>query len=991
MDKPWQKKSQAFGNSSHAQKTGHDKSKPQSQLMTSSLFNQLLRSTSAKKFENNSDLERIPSPHQGRPIDSELQESLKYLKGLRKQLKQNISNFMKTTNASLEEVPSTRHELANCLSRSNKETLLFTLTDFTAFYTEEAKKNATSNLLILNQIKKVLTDLENKGAIEFAKENRLKSKSREKPLPQFREEQKKSDQRVTVDKLDKASLLRINQKYTSLVSTQQRFTNEVNNRVDEATSRLFSLEGLLEQVRSSVRYRPLESTPRDCYTCTFHQTESSILAKQLEEKQKNEIQLTTELGFEKKRLEKLQRDLKQANVKLSQAESHHVQGVTSQLESLQEKYKKTKEELKTALSRCAKLEVEVGHEKKELEVKVGYLVEQNLALKMALDEKDGQVLVELPSVTRECKATQTEIIRHKSQGVQAVILEKIEEKGIAQSCSTQFTTPRLSHANIEELIITNKTIEATLRSEIDLLKTQLKLSNQQANSEFRKKEETSLEMSKLQEDNIKLKEQITEFQKETSSLSSSHKSTLRQTDQFLETFKAILSKSGLNSNPSSLGEASTTLLEFTSRFTGLKSDIKALEGTLKEIENVVTKLSSVQEFPLEEVNSKKSIIKNLVNCIHSIALRFEMTAELKVQQAQRELTSKIQKLEDKGLKLILTVSHFQTIVSSRKKEIPRKQQIMSTEHSGLNYLVTIPEEEEPGVIDSQISMSGDVTSLKLFKEKVANLLHLPQDSKHKMSALELLSLLETKISTPNSSTPLRKEENLETLYHLKSLEEENQRLKSTIEKVDSFQKTQDKEELEKFHSEIITLKNQLAQSQKKIAKLSSENKSLKVVSRQKKVTVHNPESHSYLGSNEMSKNMTIDATEESHRDRERISSSQTPHRTQEKMKPKEVLVSLKKSTPQASREQVEALRRVHVQEMVKFKQLKSSLASPSRRLHPQQRSTGRTQQSRKVLPRGQQIQKRARVLRTGAESAATGKQRAHRRKCAAQDLHREHE
>ena len=603
MDRPWQKKAHAFGTAPHGQRNMQDRAPSHNNLMTSSLFNQLLRSTSAKKFEQNEILSHHPVLQATREPQEELADSLKYMKGLRKQLKQNISNFMKTTEASLEEVPANRQELGSFLARSNKETLLCNLADFTSFYTEEAKKNASSNLLILNQMKTVISDLERKCYSEPKVQEISKVRSKERLGSNFQEQGRQSELRASVVKRDKSLLQRMNQKYLQLVSTQNRFSSDVSQRIDDATKRLNSLLELVGEVRSVAQPKQVEITPRVCYNCTLHETELGTLALQLEEKQKIEIQLKTEIEFDKKKLERLQKELKLAATKLGQLETNQTQGISSQLELLQGKHKKLKEDFNAALLKCAKLEVDGNQAKKELEVKLSYLLDQNLKLQLKLDEKDDKEYALNRPVVQIDKEIQADQISKKSLSVQTVDHDKIERQKHAQSYSTQYTSPRISHANIEELIIANKNVENTLRAEIEQIKAQLKTSVRQSSSEQSKKEVAALELQKVQEENIKLKEMISDLQKEASSVGGNLKTTLKQNDQFLESVRLIMGRIGLPVTISSLPEASTNLQDLASRYSTMKNDLKSLELTLKEIENAVPAMNeilpTIHDFPLE--------------------------------------------------------------------------------------------------------------------------------------------------------------------------------------------------------------------------------------------------------------------------------------------------------------------------------------------------------------------------------------------------------
>ena len=154
--------------------------------------------------------------------------------------------------------------------------------------------------------------------------------------------------------------------------------------------------------------------------------------------------------------------------------------------------------------------------------------------------------------------------------------------------------------------------------------------------------------------------------------------------------------------------------------------------------------------------------------------------------------------------------------------------------------------------------------------------------------------------------------------------EENQRLKSAIERVETYQKTHDKEELEKCHVELASLRLQLTQAQKKATKLAAEIKALKVNNSQKKTTKGSVDTSTEGGSNNQigrySKPSDLAALPT---ERERASTSQTPARNSELIKPKEVITTLKNTTKQVSREQFDKLKKIHIEEMVKYKQLKS--------------------------------------------------------------------
>lgn len=84
----------------------------------------------------------------------------------------------------------------------------------------------------------------------------------------------------------------------------------------------------------------------------------------------------------------------------------------------------------------------------------------------------------------------------------------------------------------------------------------------------------------------------------------------------------------------------------------------------------------------------------------------------------------------------------------------------------------------------------------------------------------------------------------------------------------------------------------------------------------------------------------------------RLSVSQTPSKGKAPLRPKEVLLELKNNGPKAMREKFLALRKVHLEEMVKYKQLKRRVSMTSDRVHSEQGHRSRTFAGRKVLPRG---------------------------------------
>ena len=295
---------------------------------------------------------------------------MRELKDLRCQLKVNTETFLGNLEASIEGVPKTKEELLACLQRSSKDSVIQVVMQYSNYLIKEAKRSSTANKLILKHMKAQMEDLS------------------------------AATRRRDLDMIEKIKLLS---------SAHDSIRININSRIERITDAVDCIESKLEEAAKAAQAR------QSCMQCKRFALDLDHLRRTLDSKIQQEVHLIQSIDYEKKRNERLAREVKESAAKQVKPPTNSV-----------DKSSSASEQLKQALVKIHTIDNVLKETKREYEQKVTHLIDSNSKLQLQIDSL------------------------------------KVKEK--FHSISTQHTSTRMPHINAEATTqVTDKSTQTVLQ------------------------------------------------------------------------------------------------------------------------------------------------------------------------------------------------------------------------------------------------------------------------------------------------------------------------------------------------------------------------------------------------------------------------------------------------------------------------------------------------------------------------------------------------